>query len=234
MSSDQPLSEILIATELTAAEDPDDWVLHEVDYPPAETLGLGFQEEPLNIFQGDVTFTARARPGDDVARAAESPYGEEDPRQLRGLVRRGDIITIRGSIPFVPPFPRFPAPQDVLEMALGELPGLQVEQFVEHGASAARRHFGRRQDPAVGLDDGPPALEVRPLTGPAVLAAHVAQDQEEESPQLDLVDVARLEGLESAASMLETLVIPARIGRQCRRRAPRLSRVSAPRKRPRV
>ena len=65
VSSDQPLSENLIATELTAAEDPGDWVLHEVDYPPAETVRLGFQEEPLNIFQGDVTFTARARPGDD-------------------------------------------------------------------------------------------------------------------------------------------------------------------------
>ena len=63
VNSDQPLSDELIATVLTIDPDRGGWSLDGVEYPPADTVHLGFQDEPLNVFQGDVTLKARAIPG---------------------------------------------------------------------------------------------------------------------------------------------------------------------------
>ncbi len=59
VNSDRPLSEDLIATDLSAGDG--EWTLDDVDYPPPDTVRLGFQDQPLNVFIGDVRFTARAR-----------------------------------------------------------------------------------------------------------------------------------------------------------------------------
>jgi len=52
VNSDQPLSEELIPTRLEAAGDGT--VLGAVEYPEAERVTLGFQDEPLAVFQGTV------------------------------------------------------------------------------------------------------------------------------------------------------------------------------------
>ena len=63
VNSDRPLSAQLIATALTIDPNRGGWALDDVDYPPPDTVRLGFQDEPLNVFQGDVTLKARAIPG---------------------------------------------------------------------------------------------------------------------------------------------------------------------------
>ena len=65
VNSDRPLSGDLIATDLDLVEDGG-WSLGGVEYPRAETVRLGFQDQPLNVFQGEVTITARVTPRDDV------------------------------------------------------------------------------------------------------------------------------------------------------------------------
>ncbi len=62
VNSDHPLSTELIPTRLTVDGDRGDWTLSSVDYPPPETVRLGFQETPLNVYLGDVTLTASAEP----------------------------------------------------------------------------------------------------------------------------------------------------------------------------
>ncbi len=53
VNSNQPLSEELIPTRLTAAGDGT--ALGAVDYPAPELVTLGFQDEPLAVFQGTVS-----------------------------------------------------------------------------------------------------------------------------------------------------------------------------------
>ncbi len=85
VNSDRPLSEYLIATRLAA--ESDGIVLEEVEYPEAETVTLGFQDEPLAIFQGTVPIRARLaydgtdRPG--VARLQLTVQACDDRKCLK-------------------------------------------------------------------------------------------------------------------------------------------------------
>ncbi len=76
VNSDRPLSKDLIPTALSADSDRGEWTLDDVDYPAPDTVRLGFQDEPLNVFLGDVTFTTRVRP-------AGEPEGAVVPLRLR-------------------------------------------------------------------------------------------------------------------------------------------------------
>ncbi|MDA8016534.1 MAG: DUF255 domain-containing protein [Thermoanaerobaculia bacterium] len=52
LNSDQPLQQNLMPTRMDVS---DGWQLANVNYPDAETVTLGFQEEPLAVFQGSFT-----------------------------------------------------------------------------------------------------------------------------------------------------------------------------------
>ncbi len=65
VNSDRPLSDDLIATHL-GLEEGAGWRLEGVEYPPADTVRLGFQDEPLSVFQGEVTLTARVAPASEA------------------------------------------------------------------------------------------------------------------------------------------------------------------------
>ena len=57
INSREPLQEELIPTAL-AVEEGGGWRLGEVVYPDAETVRLGFQDEPLSVYQGEIEFVA--------------------------------------------------------------------------------------------------------------------------------------------------------------------------------
>lgn len=60
----EPLQELLIPTELAlAAERGEAFELSGVRYPEPELVTLGFQEEPLRVYQGDVEIRARLLAG---------------------------------------------------------------------------------------------------------------------------------------------------------------------------
>ena len=50
-----------------------DWTLSNIDYPPPETVRLGFQDQPLNVYMGEVKITAHATPDDKISEAAVLP-----------------------------------------------------------------------------------------------------------------------------------------------------------------
>ncbi len=51
-----------IATELSLGEDSAGWELGDLTYPPAESVELGFQDEPVSIYQGTVQIRGRLWP----------------------------------------------------------------------------------------------------------------------------------------------------------------------------
>lgn len=67
VNANQPLQEELIATRLESAGD--EVILRQVEYPPAEKVTLGFQDEELAVFQGRVPIRAQ------LVRAATSGPG---------------------------------------------------------------------------------------------------------------------------------------------------------------
>ncbi len=58
INSDQPLQQGLIATKLSLADGAAGWELESVSYPPAETQRLGFQSDPLLLYQDVVNIKA--------------------------------------------------------------------------------------------------------------------------------------------------------------------------------
>ncbi len=69
INANQPLSDNLIPTEVTIDQERAGLVLSNVAYPTAETVRLGFQDEPLAVYQGKVQLSgtvARTDPEDDL------------------------------------------------------------------------------------------------------------------------------------------------------------------------
>ncbi len=58
VNAHRPLSDELIATELSVGEGRGEWSLRAVDYPAGERVRLGFQAEPLRVYQGRVRLAA--------------------------------------------------------------------------------------------------------------------------------------------------------------------------------
>ncbi len=53
INSNKPLQEGLIPTTVAIDSDKSGWQLHQVQYPQAKMANLGFQEEPLSLYQGN-------------------------------------------------------------------------------------------------------------------------------------------------------------------------------------
>jgi uncharacterized protein YyaL (SSP411 family) len=68
----RPLQDYLIPTTLTGVEGRG-WRLGEPSYPEPEVLRLGFQREPLAIYQGQLRIEAPFEPEGAAARPGESP-----------------------------------------------------------------------------------------------------------------------------------------------------------------
>ncbi len=68
INSDQPLQEGLIATKLALKEESGGWELKDISYPKADTKRLGFQSDPLSLYQGAVEIQAGFRRIDARAR----------------------------------------------------------------------------------------------------------------------------------------------------------------------
>ncbi len=66
INAEKPLSENLIPTTLEADKDSSVWSLADVGYPPAIIKELGFQSEPLALYEGDVRLTARVQQNQSV------------------------------------------------------------------------------------------------------------------------------------------------------------------------
>jgi hypothetical protein len=58
VNAHEPLAENLVPTTLELAEARGGWTLGAVDYPPAKTVRLGFQPEPLAVYEGRVELAA--------------------------------------------------------------------------------------------------------------------------------------------------------------------------------
>ncbi len=58
INSHQPLQKYLIATNLTLSKNTGDWQLGQAEYPPAKMASLGFQKEPLAVYEGQIKVTA--------------------------------------------------------------------------------------------------------------------------------------------------------------------------------
>ncbi|MBP8289966.1 MAG: DUF255 domain-containing protein [Chromatiaceae bacterium] len=58
LNADRPLQDYLIPTRVRLAGDTPGWRLGEGRYPPPEVLKLGFQREPLAVYQGQVRIEA--------------------------------------------------------------------------------------------------------------------------------------------------------------------------------
>jgi len=65
INAHQPLQEYLIPTALKVSAPG--WKLIDADYPQAEVAKLGFQKEPLALYQGDIRIRARLKRSADVA-----------------------------------------------------------------------------------------------------------------------------------------------------------------------
>ncbi len=61
VNSDQPGNPDLIGTRLSLPPDGG-WQLASINYPPGETLKLGFQPQPLSLYTGQVALQARLEP----------------------------------------------------------------------------------------------------------------------------------------------------------------------------
>ena len=87
VNAHQPLEEHLIPTELELADGESPWRLEAPNWPPAKTVRLAFQEDPLAVYEGTVHITARLTGGDDtVERLARLRLGLQacdDERCLR-------------------------------------------------------------------------------------------------------------------------------------------------------
>jgi DsbC/DsbD-like thiol-disulfide interchange protein len=68
INSNHPLQDGLIATKLALKEESRWWDLEDVSYPKADTKRLGFQSDPLSLYQGVVEIQADFRRIDDRAR----------------------------------------------------------------------------------------------------------------------------------------------------------------------
>jgi len=58
INSHQPLQDYLIATDLVLSKTAEDWHLEQVQYPPDKVTSLGFQEEQLAVYEGNIKLTA--------------------------------------------------------------------------------------------------------------------------------------------------------------------------------
>lgn len=72
INAHRPLQDYLIPTTLTAVEGRG-WRLGEPSYPEPEVLRLGFQREPLALYQGQLRIEATYAPEDAAAHAEGSP-----------------------------------------------------------------------------------------------------------------------------------------------------------------
>lgn len=64
INADQPLQQGLIPTRLELTSESSGWCLTQVDYPEAEVRQLGFQAEPLALYEGNIQIMARIQPSD--------------------------------------------------------------------------------------------------------------------------------------------------------------------------
>lgn len=73
-NSHEPTFDYLIPTELTL-EPPPGWTLLDIDYPPGELKTFAFEDEPLSVYEGEVTLVARFEvPADAPEGPAEGSF----------------------------------------------------------------------------------------------------------------------------------------------------------------
>jgi uncharacterized protein YyaL (SSP411 family) len=68
INSNRPLQQGLIATKLNLKDGAQGWELGDISYPQAVTKKLGFQQEPLSIYQGEIGLEANFKRSDKQAR----------------------------------------------------------------------------------------------------------------------------------------------------------------------
>ena len=64
INANRTLQGALIPTRLTLAGDGRGWELDNVDYPARRVVTLGFQQEPLAVFEGRIRLSGRLRSDD--------------------------------------------------------------------------------------------------------------------------------------------------------------------------
>jgi suppressor for copper-sensitivity B len=69
VNSHQPTYDYLIPTSLEL-EVPSTWTVESIDYPPGELQRFAFEDEPLSVYDGQVTILGRLRIGDDESEGA--------------------------------------------------------------------------------------------------------------------------------------------------------------------
>ena len=68
VNSDQPLQDNLVPTRISLAAENRGWIIQDVSYPTAQTQVLGFQDEPLSLFEGDLQFRIDIGQGNQAKR----------------------------------------------------------------------------------------------------------------------------------------------------------------------
>ncbi len=68
INSDKPLQEGLIATQLTLDQQAKGWRIGDIRYPAAHRATLGFQSEPLSLYQGEIQIQLKAKAAKDATR----------------------------------------------------------------------------------------------------------------------------------------------------------------------
>ena len=64
INANRTLQDALIPTTLTLADNPRGWELQGVNYPVRRLVTLGFQQEPLAVFEGRIRLSGRLRSDD--------------------------------------------------------------------------------------------------------------------------------------------------------------------------
>ena len=83
INAHEPLQKALIATRLRLPEDAQDWRIKRLDYPQPHTLRLGFQHEPLAVYQGQTEIAAVLSRASEPRSEAADPISPMLPVELQ-------------------------------------------------------------------------------------------------------------------------------------------------------
>lgn len=75
VNSNQPLQKGLIPTAISIQSTDSDWQLEDIRYPQAITAELGFQEEALSLYQGNVVIEVTVKSGENSPRVLPLSLG---------------------------------------------------------------------------------------------------------------------------------------------------------------
>ncbi len=67
INSHKPLQDYLKATNITLNENADDWEIESIEFPEHQTVTLGFQDEPLAVYENTIRVTARLNKTSDTS-----------------------------------------------------------------------------------------------------------------------------------------------------------------------